>query len=104
MFQPVHSFERGPGITLVWQVKSSEKGQFLSLNSGRLGVWRKDRAKPWLGRFGYQRKDQPNPWFGRFQERTGQTLVQQVRRWRKGQRPTLVRSSEKGPGQTLVWS
>ena len=104
LFQPANSFERRKGIALVWQVKSSEKGQFLSPNSGRFGVWRKDRAKPWIRRFRYWKKDQADPWFGRFQERTGQTLVRQVPRWRKGQRPTLVRRSEKGPGRTLVWS
>ena len=60
------------GITLVRQVRSSEKGQFLSPNPGRFGVRRKNQAQPWyqvqpwLGRFGVRRKDRAEPWFGRF--------------------------------------
>ena len=29
MVQQVHSSEKGPGIILIWQVRCSEKGQFL---------------------------------------------------------------------------
>ena len=50
--------EKGPGRTLVRQVRSSEKGPFLSPNSEPWQVWRKDRAKPWFGRFGVRRKEQ----------------------------------------------
>ena len=54
------SFRRiDPGQTLVRQVQSSEKTQFLSPNSELLhvlAVRRKNWTKPWFGRFGVQRK------------------------------------------------
>ena len=37
--------EKGPGRTLVWQVRSSVKGPFLSLNSELLQVRSSDRAE-----------------------------------------------------------
>ena len=52
LVQRIHISEKGLGITLVWQVWSSEKGPFLSPNSDRFGVRRKDQAKTWFGRFG----------------------------------------------------
>ena len=73
------SSEKGPGRGLVQQVWSSEKmpvpfsdlqtlagmefGERTGPNLGfsRLGVPRKDRAKPWFGRFGLWRKDSAEP-------------------------------------------
>ena len=49
----VLSSEKGPGRILVRQVRSSEKDRFFlrTPNPGRLGVRRKDRAKPQFCRF-----------------------------------------------------
>ena len=44
------------GRTLFRQVRSSEKGQFLSPNLGRARVRRKNWAQPWFGRFEVLRK------------------------------------------------
>ena len=100
------------GITLVWQVRSSEKGQFLSPNSEPWQVRSKNWAAPWFCRFGVRRKASslsPNsePWQVRSSEKEpGQSLVRQLRSLEKGHGRTLVwqvRSSEKGPSRTLVW-
>ena len=48
----VQSLEKGLSPTLVWQVRSSEKGQFLYLDSEPWQVRSSDRAKPWFGMFG----------------------------------------------------
>ena len=57
----VRSFEKGTGRTLVWQFLSSEKKTWL--NHGSAGSEFGERNS---GRFGVGRKNRAEPWFGRF--------------------------------------
>ena len=74
--------EKGSGLTLVWQVRSSVKGTGQTLvqqvrisekGMGRTLVWqvrRKARAEPWFGRFGGRNGLNPGLAGSYFRERT----------------------------------
>ena len=79
------------GITLIWQVRNSEKGQFLTLNSKPLQVRSLEEElrrtlvrQVWSSEKGQFLSPNSEPWQIRSSEKEpGPTLVRQVRSWRK---------------------